>query len=57
MDLELDLHPRECYIIFKDPKAVKIEYASKGKYKSVMLGTAEPKQLIEVLEDHFKKST
>ena len=34
-------------------KAVRIEYISKGKEKSVMVGTAEPEKLTRVLKETF----
>jgi len=36
-------------------KALRIKYKSKGKSKTVMVGTAEPEQLKQALEDNWKK--
>ena len=38
-------------------KAIKIDYTSSGKRKSVMIGTPEPDQLKKALEYNWKKAT
>jgi hypothetical protein len=38
-------------------KAVELKFISKGKHKTVMIGSSEPERLQRVLEENFKKRT
>lgn len=53
--LGIRMTPKGMLYNIQGSKAIKLEYISSGKRKSVMIGTPEPKKLKEVLENNLDR--